>query len=103
MESDDALARRFAAIPAGLDVLLAHGPPLGICDRAIRDADAGSAALRDAIERARPRVCVFGHIHEGRGEETFAGVRCLNVSVVDERYILRHAPVEVELEMRPAA
>jgi predicted phosphohydrolase len=103
MESDEDLAVRFSAIPAGLDVLLAHGPPLGICDRAIRDADAGSAALRDAIERARPRVCVFGHIHEGRGEETFAGVRCLNVSVVDEQYVLRHAPVEVELEMRPAA
>ena len=54
MEPDADLAVRFSAIPAGLDVLLAHGPPLGICDRAVRDADAGSAALRDAIERVQP-------------------------------------------------
>ena len=54
MEPDADLAVRFSAIPDGLDVLLAHGPPLGIRDRAVRGADAGSAALRDAIERAQP-------------------------------------------------
>ena len=51
------------------------------------------------MERARPGICVFGHIHEGRGEATVAGVRCLNVSLVDEHYVPRHAPVELDLEL----
>jgi predicted phosphohydrolase len=97
MEQDEDLALRFAAIPADLDVLLTHGPPLGVCDWAARGANAGSAALLEAIERVRPGVCVFGHIHEGRGEGTVAGIRCLNVSLVDERYVPRHDPVELEL------
>jgi predicted phosphohydrolase len=101
MEPDDELEQRFAAIPAGLDVLMVHGPPYGVLDRAARGADTGSQALRRAIVRTRPRIGIFGHIHEGRGEDRLAETRCLNVSLVDARYVLRHVPVELELE--PAA
>lgn len=100
MESDAELDRRFAAIPAGLDVLLVHGPPYGVLDRALRGVDTGSRALRRAIVRARPSLAVFGHIHEGRGEVRLAWTRCLSVALVDARYVPRHAPVELELEPR---
>jgi predicted phosphohydrolase len=101
MESDDELERRFGAIPAGLDVLLVHGPPYGILDHALRGVDTGSHALRRAIVRARPSLAIFGHIHEGRGEVRLGSTRCLSVSLVDARYIPRHAPVEIELAPRP--
>jgi predicted phosphohydrolase len=100
MESEELLERRYAAIPDGLDVLLTHGPPLGACDRALRGIDAGSAALRDAILRAQPAVCVFGHIHEGRGRAAIGDTQCLNVSLVDARYEPRHEPVTIDLERR---
>jgi predicted phosphohydrolase len=98
MEPDDALEARFAAIPDGLDVLLVHGPPFGVLDRARRGVDTGSAALRRAILRARPQVAIFGHIHEAHGEARLGATRCLNVSLVDERYVVRHAPTLLEID-----
>jgi hypothetical protein len=52
------------------------------------------------VLRARPTVNVFGHIHEAHGEATLAGVRCMNVALVDERYLPRHRPFAFELEPR---
>jgi hypothetical protein len=103
MQSDDELEQRFATIPAGLDVLLAHGPPFGVLDHALRGVDTGSHALRRAIIRARPAVGIFGHIHEGHGEDRLGRTRCLNVSLLDARYHVRNAPVELELDPRSHA
>jgi predicted phosphohydrolase len=100
MESDAELERRFAAIPPGLDVLLVHGPPYGVLDHAVRGVDTGSHALRRAIVRARPALAIFGHIHEGRGEDRLGETRCISVSLVDARYVPRHAPVVIELAPR---
>jgi predicted phosphohydrolase len=99
MEADDALERRFAAIPRGVDVVLVHGPPFGVLDHARRGVDAGSHALRRALVRVRPALGVFGHIHEGRGETMLGLTRCVNVSLVDVRYIVRHAPTEITLDL----
>jgi predicted phosphohydrolase len=98
MEPDESLESRFAAIPDGLDILLVHGPPFGVLDHARRGVDAGSHALRRAILRARPRVAIFGHIHEAHGEDRLGATRCLNVSLVDERYVVRHQPTVVEID-----
>jgi hypothetical protein len=99
MESDAALEQRFRSIPSGVDVVLAHGPPHGVLDHALRGADAGSHALRRAIVRVRPALGVFGHIHEGHGETTLGHTRCVNVSLVDARYVVRHAPTELALDL----
>ena len=52
-------------VPAGTDVLLTHGPPLGHLDQAGK----GTEWLTRELWRTRPRLVVFGHIHEGRGME----------------------------------
>jgi predicted phosphohydrolase len=98
MEGDAALSERFAGIPEGLDVLLVHGPPFGVLDHARRGVDTGSNALRRAVLRARPRLGIFGHIHEAHGEAMLGETRCLNVSLVDERYVVRHAPTVIEVD-----
>jgi Icc-related predicted phosphoesterase len=100
MEPDVRLARRFDAIPDGLDLLLAHGPPFEILDLARRGRHVGSESLRAALVRARPTVCVFGHIHEAHGDETVDGIRCINAAVVDGRYVPSHRPTLLELEPR---
>lgn len=97
MQSDAELEQRFDAIPGGLDILVVHGPPYRVLDRARRGVDTGSRALRRAILRARPRLGIFGHIHEAHGEAELGDTRCLNVSLVDERYVVRHAPRELEV------
>jgi predicted phosphodiesterase len=100
MESEAALERRFTAIPDGLDLLLVHGPPFAVLDHAVRGVDTGSRALRRAVLRARPAVAVFGHIHEAHGEDRLGETRCLNVSLLDERYVVRHEPTVFEIERR---
>ena len=59
------LARRFAAIPASLHVLATHSPPRGAFDT-FDGEHIGSTSLRDAVERARPQLHCFGHVHPGR-------------------------------------
>jgi Icc-related predicted phosphoesterase len=78
----DGVAHRFDEIPDDVDILLTHGAAHGIFDR----LEGGwghwgsSETLRTHIERAKPKVHLFGHIHEQRGtwsrdslEEAFQG------------------------------
>jgi Icc-related predicted phosphoesterase len=51
-------------------VLVLHSPPKGHCDAGGDGMNFGSPALRDAIVAKRPRLAVFGHIHEAWGCES---------------------------------
>ena len=50
-----------------IDIMLTHGPPAGVLDRTYRGEHVGCGHLLRAVQRARPRLHVFGHIHEGWG------------------------------------
>ncbi|KAJ4524886.1 hypothetical protein HRR83_000524 [Exophiala dermatitidis] len=52
-----------------VDIMLTHGPPYGILDRTKTNVNVGCEHLRRAVERCRPRVHCFGHIHEAWGAE----------------------------------
>ncbi len=73
-----ALREKWSRIPAGLDVLITHGPPRGIGDL-VQGDHAGCDDLLAAIAERRPRLHLFGHIHEAggfwqRGDTAFANV-----------------------------
>lgn len=94
------LARQWALIPPSVDVLITHGPPLGVGDRCFDGRHVGCADLRDAVLRLQPRVHVFGHIHEAYGEAVLGTTRCINASSCNEDYQPVQPPVVVDL---PAA
>ncbi|RPA84238.1 Metallo-dependent phosphatase, partial [Ascobolus immersus RN42] len=52
----------WSRIPLDTDVLITHGPPAGYLDGGM-----GCVELTNALWRVRPRVHVFGHVHQGRG------------------------------------
>ena len=52
-------------IPEHTDILLTHGPPAGHLD----DGGKGSCYLLKDLQRVRPKLVVFGHIHAGHGRE----------------------------------
>lgn len=62
----EALAAKWALVPAGVDVLITHGPPRGYGDR-VQDDSLGCDDLLRALDRIRPALHLFGHIHEDGG------------------------------------
>jgi predicted phosphohydrolase len=92
---EDFLRERYDAAPDGVDVLLLHGPPAGYGDRVTRGASVGAVAALELVERLRPRLCVFGHIHEGRGAWTHGVTRLINAAAVGTGYRPRRDPVVV--------
>lgn len=59
----------WARIPDDTDVLVTHGPPRGVLDKTITGEEVGCDELWEAVQRIRPRVHVFGHIHEAYGAQ----------------------------------
>jgi Icc-related predicted phosphoesterase len=97
------LKRQWALIPADTDILVLHGPPYGYGDGVPEDAGVrrcGCPLLLERIQQVRPRLVVYGHIHEGRGEWQLGPTRLANVTLLDEDYRLRHQPWVIELERR---
>jgi len=67
-EAAEMLAKMMAA-----DILVSHSPPKGVADRASSGASLGSSAVRAAVERVQPRLCLCGHIHDSWGRSGFIG------------------------------
>lgn len=74
------LAQKYAQIPNDTDIIVSHGPPFGYGDnvpkKVIKDEDeekwpepahAGSPSLIAKIIEIKPKLVVFGHIHQGYG------------------------------------
>jgi Icc-related predicted phosphoesterase len=64
--TEDEAVEAVAPAPDGC-VLVLHSPPFGHCDGGDPDTHLGSKSLLAAIEEKRPRLVVFGHIHEAWG------------------------------------
>jgi len=73
-------------IPADTDVLITHGPPFGISDLTARGEQTGCQDLLEAVERIKPKVHIFGHIHEGYGITSKGSTSFINASICDESY-----------------
>ncbi|MGA3067990.1 MAG: metallophosphatase domain-containing protein [Tepidisphaeraceae bacterium] len=100
------LAGKFAAIPEGTDILIAHGAPRGYGDLAPSGGKnagehVGSTALLDRIRKVRPHLTVYGHLHGGYGVYTIdAGGRDLilaNASYLDDTYQVANLPLQFDI------
>ncbi len=61
------LWRKWQLIPPDTDVLITHCPPHGIGDRTYYRRHVGCKELLARVTEVKPRLHVFGHIHEARG------------------------------------
>ena len=91
-----AIRAKWELIPDGIDVLVTHGPPAGHGDRTARGEAVGCEDLRDAIARVRPRLHVFGHIHEAYGVTTDEHTTYVNACSCNLAYRPVHAPVVLD-------
>ena len=93
-------ARAWEQIPADTDVLITHTPPHGILDLTSLGERVGCRPLRQALEHLRPRLHVFGHIHEDYGREERAGTVYVNGCNCTLDYRPTQRPIEVRLAER---
>ena len=91
------LREKWERIPAGTDVLITHGPPQGILDRTWHGESVGCEELAPIVARLRPRLHVFGHIHESHGRLDRDGTTYVNASTCDAREKPTNPPVMVDL------
>lgn len=82
LQRGEELRRVWAKIPSDTDVLITHGPPAGIGDRVWTGENVGCEDLRDRVLSLRPRLHVFGHIHEARGIWHTEGITFVNASML---------------------
>ena len=68
MHDDEYLEKVYDQIPLDTSIIINHGPPYGILDKSkITGEICGSKSLLKALERVSPKLCCFGHLHEGYG------------------------------------
>lgn len=110
-DTEEELASKFSLIPNDIDILISHVPPYGILDKVFTKLNtgnkyvngfhhSGSHALANKMEKTpRPRLHIFGHIHENGGKQVQYGTHTImvNASHVNERYQPVNAPVRVIL------
>lgn len=91
---ENELKTQWDQIPEGLDILVTHGPPYGYLDFAEYSQEhVGCKHLLSALDRAKPKYHVFGHIHEGHGAAMHNEVKLLNVSICNLDYRPVHNPI----------
>lgn len=107
--NEEQLEDRWKRIPEDADILVLHGPPHEIGDWLPDNfggyMHTGSTTLAwHILDRVRPRLVTFGHIHEAHGEWTKGGTKLANVSVTNDTYRLSYPAWSdrIDLEAKPA-
>jgi Calcineurin-like phosphoesterase len=98
-ERGDEINAIWDKIPIETDVLITHGPPLGRGDMTGRNDRAGCYDLLMHIQnRVKPRVSIFGHIHEGYGTEFDGQTVYINASNCNIDYnVFENFPIVFDL------
>jgi len=84
-------------IPENTDVLITHGGPYGILDKLVNGENVGCPYLLTAVKKIKPKLHVFGHIHEAMGIKMLDGTLFVNAAILDEQYRLIQGCTVIEL------
>lgn len=103
-DTEEELMDKFELIPHDTDILITHSPPLGVLDKTIDGRFVGSYALFGWLKYVeRPRIHVFGHIHEAYGQKEFFPsyhnkmMISVNASHMTEHYEPVNKPIRIIL------
>lgn len=91
------IAEIWSLIPENLDILITHGPPFEVLDQNELGTHCGCKDLLRRVHEVKPRIHVFGHIHEGYGTREINGIQFYNVSSLNENYHVSNQPFVVDL------
>jgi Icc-related predicted phosphoesterase len=91
------IKEKWDMIPVDTDILITHGPPFGKLDYVPYDSvNVGCEELMKRVEEIKPKIHVFGHIHEGFGYVFDGNTHYINAAVLNGRYEFRNKPITVD-------
>jgi Icc-related predicted phosphoesterase len=106
--NEQQLEGRWERIPDNADILVLHGPPHEIGDwvsnRGVITHLGSTTLAYQILDRVKPRLVTFGHIHEAKVDKTIGTTRLVNASVLNDDYLLTFPAWTdlVDLEVKPA-
>lgn len=99
--SDRDRTKLFSRIPDDTDVLVTHGPPYGILDKAPdSEHHMGCPQLLAAVRRVKPMIHVFGHVHGEYGTYTTPDTLFVNAALPGNGYDLSNRPQVFKIPRR---
>lgn len=108
MPGEYVIQEKYKNIPYDLDILICHdAPDLGEIgyihydeplDNGKSKIPAHNYTLGKEIRKKNPKYILCGHIHSGDHElKEIEGIKCANVSILDESYNLCYKPLTFEI------
>ncbi|KZM21434.1 uncharacterized protein EKO05_0006200 [Ascochyta rabiei] len=79
-----------------VDVVMTHGPPMGILDAVYNGEHVGCEHLLRAARRCKPRMHCFGHIHEGWGAQKIQWAEGDELDATPQAHVTRATPIDVD-------
>ena len=92
------LEKYWSMIPEDTDVLITHSPPNYIRDFTPTNLAVGCELLAFHVERVKPLLHVFGHIHHSYGAVQKENTLFVNAAICTERYVPSNKPIIVEIK-----
>ena len=90
--------RLFEKIPPAIDILITHGPPLGILDCPPGEmVHAGHPEVLEAAKRAQPCFHLFGHVQGAYGTRKIRRTTFVNACLCEPGGVLSQEPVVLAL------
>jgi len=91
------LKKVWSRIPENTDILVTHTPPKYILDKNSYGLNVGCEELYKRVLEVKPKLHVFGHIHEDFGVSNFEGTTFVNASICDRGYKANRKPIVIDL------
>lgn len=102
MTTEEQLKRKWDMVPEDTDILLLHSPPYGVGDEVEigvhKGQKIGSPSLLERMMMLGSlKLTVFGHNHAGHGMYMKNSMRCVNASLVNDKYEMAFPIIEIEV------
>ena len=92
------IEEKWNEIPDDTDILITHGPPLGILDYTPYGGDVGCERMISKVLEIQPLIHVFGHVHSSYGHKYNDTTDFINASNLNDNYKLVNEPVNIILD-----
>jgi len=93
----DQIKFKWDSIPDDTDILITHGPPFECLDITPTNQRVGCELLKIRLDDLKPKLHVFGHIHDSYGIKYTSDTLSVNASICNERYQPINKPIVVEV------